>query len=143
MSTDAPRVEVYWNLHKKCFSYRLSGGKVTHARSLLLKDVKFAVQPAGRERVLREKKKNVHAFVRGTLLYVQNIKEMEDVVYAPGASEVIDNVLYNGYAARYNPYEAGHFQVSSIGTAYALVGADAAFLQDKNIFVLGVKLNDG
>lgn len=59
------RVEVYWNLHKGLYSVRKDGIVVEHTTRLALEDVKFSVQPAGREKVLREKKKNVHAFVRG------------------------------------------------------------------------------
>lgn len=67
------RVQVYWNLHKKRWSVvALEGDRkgrvVTHADKVLLKDATFAVQPAGREKVLREKRKNVHAFVRGEWL---------------------------------------------------------------------------
>ena len=68
------RVEVYYNLHKKCLSVRAlegpdKGRVVLHAPSVVLSNVTFAVSQAGRERVLREKRKNVHAFVRGRLLY--------------------------------------------------------------------------
>jgi len=65
------KVEIYRNLHKKCFSIRHKGKVVDYlydSEELILQDVKFAVQPAGRERVRREKKKNVHAFVRGTVI---------------------------------------------------------------------------
>ena len=67
---NSERVEVYRNLHKNCFSVRaLTGenkGKVIDpVQEITLKDVKFAVQPAGRKRVLKEKQKNVHAFIRG------------------------------------------------------------------------------
>jgi hypothetical protein len=62
------RVEVYYNLHKKCFSIRHKGIVISHANTVKLADVTFVVRKAGRERVLREKKKNVHAFVRGNLL---------------------------------------------------------------------------
>jgi hypothetical protein len=66
------RVEVYYNLHRKCLSVRaLEGenkGKVfSHPAAVSLHDVKFVVQPAGRDRVRLEGRKNVHAFVRGTL----------------------------------------------------------------------------
>jgi hypothetical protein len=44
------------------------GRVVTHAEKVLLKDATFAVQPAGNAKVRREKKKNVHAFVRGEWL---------------------------------------------------------------------------
>ena len=64
------RVEVYWNLHKLCWSVRAlegpnKGRVIKHTQALGLRDCRFAVQPAGRERVLREQRKNVHAFVRG------------------------------------------------------------------------------
>ena len=62
------RVEVYWNLHKKCYSVRHKGKVIDHVPYVVLRDVKWVVQPAGRRRVLRERKKNVHAFARGTWL---------------------------------------------------------------------------
>jgi len=61
------RVQVYYNLHKKCLSIRYKGKVIEHAREVTLTDARFHVQPAGRERVLREKKKNVHAYVSGKL----------------------------------------------------------------------------
>lgn len=73
------RVEVYYNLHKQCLSYRRPGGRVQHADSIALRDATFTVQPAGRERVLREGRKNVHAFVRGELVDVDFPYSMADV----------------------------------------------------------------
>lgn len=66
------RVEVYWNFNKKIFSVRSLEGEnkgrvIKHTNKLFLKDVKFVVQEGGRQRVLKEKSKNVHAFVRGTV----------------------------------------------------------------------------
>lgn len=60
-------VEVYWNLHKKCFSVRHRGVVIAHCTAIQLQGCAFVVQPKGRERVRREKKLNVHAFVRGQL----------------------------------------------------------------------------
>ena len=63
-------VEIYRNLHKKCFSIRKNGKVVDYLyddQELHLVDAKFRVQPAGRERVRRENKKNVHAYVKGTV----------------------------------------------------------------------------
>ncbi len=64
------RVEVYRNLHKDCYSVRALNGEnkgkvIDYVQSITLKNAKFVVQPAGRKRVLQEKRKNVHAFVRG------------------------------------------------------------------------------
>ena len=61
-------LEAYYNLHKKCISARPIDGYVKHYEFLCLEDASFSVQPAGRKKVLKEKKKNVHAFVRGNLL---------------------------------------------------------------------------
>ena len=61
----AIRMECYFNLHKQCLSARPMGGRVQHYRWLNMRDVTFAVQPAGRAKVLKERRKNVHAFVRG------------------------------------------------------------------------------
>jgi hypothetical protein len=64
------KVFVYRNLTKNCWSVRDErlGRVVLHTRRLVLADATFVVQKAGRERVLREKRKNVHAGIRGTLV---------------------------------------------------------------------------
>ncbi len=63
------RVEVYWNLSRNCWSIRdVATGRIhAHADKVSVRGAQFVVQPAGRKRVLRERKKNVHAFVRGEL----------------------------------------------------------------------------
>jgi hypothetical protein len=63
------KVEVYWNIRKKCYSVRHKGKVIAHVPFVTLKNVRWVVQPAGRRRVRREKQKNVHAFARGTWLY--------------------------------------------------------------------------
>ena len=64
------RVYVYFNLHKKVFSVRALEGEnkgrvVAHVNRILIDEPVFVVSEAGRQRVLREQKKNVHAGVRG------------------------------------------------------------------------------
>ena len=70
-STRGIRVQVYWNIQQHRFSVvDLATGRVIpdlHPESLVLRDATFVVQRAGRERVRRERRKNVHAFVRGVL----------------------------------------------------------------------------
>ena len=61
------RVQVYYNLHKKCLSIRHKGKVIEHAREVTLTDAKFHVSEKGRQRVLKEKRKNVHAYVSGKL----------------------------------------------------------------------------
>ena len=59
------KIEVYFNLHKKTWSVRQSGKVIGHTDYIQVKDPQFVVSQKGNERVRREKKKNVHAFVRG------------------------------------------------------------------------------
>lgn len=106
----APRVEVYYNLHKKCLSYRPSKGAVRHAQSMLLNDVTLSVQPAGRERVLTERRKNVHAFVRGVPVYVRGIGDADDGDLSHG------NMKRQGYRLiTYNPYKHKTFVYADTG----------------------------
>ena len=66
------KVQVYWNIRLRRYSVvDLATGRVIpglHPESLVLQDAVFVVRRAGRERVLREGRKNVHAFVRGVLV---------------------------------------------------------------------------
>ena len=109
------RYEAYYNLHKQCLSARPIGGYVKHYQFLCMKDVKFAVQPAGRQKVLREQKKNVHAFVRGDLVtWSPHRKEGE--FYQPMDMEIsaerfrederYDEVTYNPY--KYDSFVRKH-----------------------------------
>lgn len=61
------KVMVYYNLHKHTFSIQKNGLVVLHADYVRLKDVEFRVRVGGKEKVRKEKSKNVHAFVIGTL----------------------------------------------------------------------------
>lgn len=63
------RVEVYFNLHKHTFSVRScrTGRVMCHTDEVHIDNPTFVVRKAGRERVLREGRKNVHAFVRGDI----------------------------------------------------------------------------
>lgn len=62
-------VKVYRNLHKKCFSIvdRKTRRVIAHRYSVVILGASFQVREAGRRRVLREKRKNVHAWITGTL----------------------------------------------------------------------------
>lgn len=60
-------VDVYYNLHKKCLSIRHKGRVIGHTQYITLENVRFIVSEPGRQRVIRTKRKNVHAVVRGTL----------------------------------------------------------------------------
>ena len=59
------KIDVYFNLHKKTWSVRQSGKVVQHTNFIQIREPQYVVSQKGNERVRREKKKNVHAFVRG------------------------------------------------------------------------------
>ena len=95
------RVEVYWNLHKGLYSVRALEGEnkgrvIARVPSLVMEDVSFVVQPAGRAKVLREQRKNVHAFVRG--------EWWEDISVVESASDTQSTKV------TYNPYVAGYWR---------------------------------
>lgn len=98
------RVDVYYNLHKNRLSVKsrepLSYGKViNHVDTILLYDCTFVVQKAGRKRVLKEKRKNVHAFVRGTIYRKDKIIKHTD----------------NCRVIKYNPYYHDSFVYEDSG----------------------------
>ena len=124
------RVEVYRNLHKNCWSIRdLSTGRVyQHAAQFVVrsshnKPASFVVQPGGRERVVKEGRKNVHAFVRGT--------------YGSPHFNGLDRERYS-IKVSYNPYKAPHFVDSNNNKVAAtdgliLLDTDGkAYIQNNN-----------
>ncbi len=61
------KVFVYKNLHKNCWSVKQDGLVKMHALEVHLYSCNIKVSRKGRERVRREKRKNVHAGIRGYL----------------------------------------------------------------------------
>jgi hypothetical protein len=90
------RCQVYKNLHTGTWSVRQGGKVVAHPTILMLRDCRFHVQPAGRAKVLAEKKKNVHAYISG---FLSSAKECND------NHADLDNRVIS-----YNPYKMESFQ---------------------------------
>ena len=59
------KVYVYRNLHKGCWSVRQNGLVKAHSLEMEVFDCNMKISQAGWLRVIREKRKNVHAFVHG------------------------------------------------------------------------------
>jgi hypothetical protein len=87
------KIEVYFNLHKKTWSVRQSGKVVLHTDYIQVKDPQYVVSQKGNERVRREKKKNVHAFVRGY--------HMSELPLMPSQVQFVS----------YNPYKNNSFVI--------------------------------
>jgi len=101
-------------LHRTPKGWRL----LKHVPRLELLNVVFKVSQAGRERVVREKRKNVHAFVEGDDCGVTNITS--------------SNLRFIGY----NPYVAGEFRDKE--TQKPAREASWAFINEKGITAINV-----
>ena len=100
------RVFVYFNLHKKCFSIKAlegdrKGRVVAHSTTVLLEGCKFKVSEAGRQRVLREKRKNVHAGVTGTWINADRVESCYEFLSMVGR------------LVTYNPYKYDSFVIKA------------------------------
>lgn len=91
------RVRVYRNLTKKCISIQSTKTNlvIMYSEAVSLTNCKFTVREKGREKVLKEKRKNVHAFVIG---------ELDDVYKSPEGED-----RRGVRQASYNPYKHGFF----------------------------------
>jgi len=85
-------VFVYRNLHKQCLSVQQDGIVRCHVDNIVLEDAEFRVGKAGQRKVRDEKRKNVHAKVKGM------------VVEKP--SEILELGWNDAY---YNPYKTDEF----------------------------------
>ena len=90
-------VEVYRNLHKKCWSVRQRGKVKLHTDYICLQNAEFKVSQKGRERVLREQRKNVHAFIKSFIVDAAEINKMEDAMESYGQDVEWTDVSYNPY----------------------------------------------
>ena len=81
-------VFVYRNLHKNCWSVQSkmpgSYGRILfHTKELVLDTCTLVVLESGRQKVLKEKRKNVHAGIRGTIGCIKNKITSEEIYYNP------------------------------------------------------------
>jgi len=120
------KVDVYFNLHRKLFSIRACEGPnkgrvIAHRETVTLLQPQFKVSQAGRARVLREKRKNVHATVRGTWIYHEHIENYR--------STVENRCKKRGVEITYNPYKMSSFSYwNDLGELIGFHHASAAFL---------------
>lgn len=89
-------MHIYFNLHKRSWSILnpktgLVVNKDRPVTCLILEDVTFKVREGSRQRVIREKRKNAHAFAVGTIRVQPHDTS--------GCTVPVS----------YNPYKAGHF----------------------------------
>jgi hypothetical protein len=124
---ESMKVFVYFNLHKRVFSVKALEGSekgrvIGHRTSLAIYSPTFKVSEAGRQRVVRERRKNVHAGVVGFLTapydWTKELVEWTPVLYNPYVFSsfvtMLGKPVYKSQFARMNivngiPYvEAGN-----------------------------------
>jgi len=119
------KVDVYRNLHTGNLSVREKGLVVDHVHDIWISKAHFVVNPAGRARVLRQRRKNVHAFVRG-----YQLSEMADrALIAHGKDGSV------GATLRYNPYESDGFV--EIQTGRKVRWAELAYVGPEGVVAYG------
>jgi hypothetical protein len=115
------RVFVYYNLHRHTWSIKaLEGAQkglvVAHSDTVLLQDAVGKVSQAGRNRVLRESRKNVHAGIVGELVHTG--KEG----YFPGQE------------VTYNPYKYESFVHKDTEEVYT--GSQFAYMDNRRVYTV-------
>ncbi len=116
------RVRVYYNLNKSVWSVQHyisgKGWRVReHLTSLILEDVTFKVYEAGRQRVIANERKNVHAFAIGELV------QRTDYAVWCGNTQAV----YNPYRAACFMSTATHQRVDSTSRA--------VFKSDRRVYI--------
>jgi hypothetical protein len=111
-------VDVYFNLHKHVWSIRAAEGPqkgkvVAHAETVTLRDATFKVSEAGRQRVLHEQRKNVHAVVRGALLWHGTTAECDALGRQTFWADVYGVDMMDCDPITYNPYKYKTFVAKS------------------------------
>ena len=114
------KVFVYYNLHKHVWSVKCWETKrvIAHVENIVLANATYKVSQAGRKRVLKEKRKNVHAGVMGTILGFYNIDDLKSF------NEVT-----------YNPYKYDSFVYKGF-TSFKAVGSNIVYMSKKRVFEL-------
>lgn len=131
------RVFVYRNLHTGCWSIKSkeTGRVVAHADRVELSDARFKVSEAGRQRVLQEQRKNVHAGVEGTLeAYAPARAGVEPTPFpratyttgTPGGQKV--------EPVTYNPYKFSTFVIR--GSERPVASAEAVVMEPREVWAI-------
>mgnify|MGYP003660330167 FL=1 len=100
------KVFVYYNLHQHMWSVKdvKSGRVICHQYEVQLYNATFKVSAAGRARVLKERRKNVHAGVQGYMTPDRMPRKMDGTILWESQSER-HKVTYNPY--KYDTFVAG------------------------------------
>ena len=91
-------VRVFKNPSKGCYNIMQGGMIKASARQIRLKDAEFLVRESGRQRMLENNKRNIHAYVVG---------ELVDFTHPDESDRALE--LIAGRNAYYNPHRYSSF----------------------------------
>lgn len=134
------KVFVYFNLHRQLWSIKALEGEtkgrvIGHAKALWMTEVTPKVSQAGRQRVIRERRKNVHAGLVGNLMAVSRDSQLWDQFRYYGDSYSTQDST----RVTYNPYRFETF-VTVDDHDEALQDAGLALLLgDRSVHCWGLK----
>ena len=112
-------VRVFRNLTHGCYSILQNGRLKASARQVLLCDVEFRVRESGRQRMLKDNARNVHAFAVGRLI---------DYVHAEDSREL---ALIDGRTVTYNPHQLALFYDEQ--TLIPVISAEVVHLGEEGV----------
>lgn len=110
------RVFIYRNITKGCWSIRLCATRkvIAHASEFLLYNATFKVSEAGRQRVIREGRKNIHAGIEGALMSFTRIND--EVCGVVNVGHYFMTTKLDFKRVYYNPYTVASFVVHNTDT---------------------------
>lgn len=122
-------VESYRNLNKpEFFSCKATKGEnkgkvACYSKIIVLGDVAFKVSEASRQRILKQKSRNVHAYVKGEFL------DCYDGIFKPDDSLIC--VTYNPYKADWFYHrDSGEVLDKSVRSRYAILNGSNVYLSN-------------
>lgn len=121
------KVQVYRNLNRPGITYSIrdvaTGLVLGHADRVLLNNCRFVVKESGRRRVLRTKKKNVHAYVVGHF----------------GIIHAGDHLLFSeGTEVKYDPYFNERFVD---GKSRPVESAGVVYISENGVTARGLEIS--
>lgn len=122
---EGKKADVYRNLQVGGYSIRSResetyGTVIGHEETVVMEDVEFVVQEAGRQKVLEEERKNVHAVVRGVV----------------ATQDAWTTDTEGAVPVTYNPYEYAHFVHAETETP--IESADRVLIGEDGVYAIGV-----
>lgn len=119
------KVRVYYNLRLKCLSVQAMVGRswkvVRHTQHISLENVTFKVSEKGRQRVIKNKRKNVHAYICGTFI-------CDDTIKRTVQNEWMDLISYNPY--KLEKFHDGEKYVDK---------ADRVFVKGRSVYAINAR----